>query len=104
MSEALGDAKGFDALLCMNDSLAISAATALFKQGVRPGHDVGIVGFDGIRETAHALCPITTVRQPIEAMCALAVEYLQAQYADPSAPLGQTLLQPELVIRESTRP
>jgi len=104
MSEALGDAKGFDALLCMNDGLAISAATALFKKGVRPGHDVGIVGFDGIRETAHALCPITTVRQPIEAMCSLAVAYLRAQYADPSAPLGQTLLQPELVVRESTRP
>lgn len=101
---ALADLGDLDALLCMNDDLAIAAATALVKLGVRPGHDVALVGFDGIRETEHALCPITTVRQPIGEMGALAFEFLQAQIEDPTAPLRQRLLNPELVVRESTVP
>jgi LacI family transcriptional regulator len=104
VTAALAELRDADALLCMNDDLALAAATALARRGVRPGHDVALVGFDGIRETEHALCPITTVRQPIETMCALAFEFLQAQIDTPDAPLGQRLLPPELVVRESTLP
>lgn len=93
-----------EAIYCMNDDLALSAHTAIFRLGMRPGHDIAIVGFDGIQESRTAVCPITTIRQPIEEMCSLAVEFLQAQINDPKAPLKQRLLKPELVIRESTQP
>lgn len=93
-----------DAILCMNDDLAIAASFALSGLGLRPGHDVALVGFDGIEETAYGPCPITTVRQPIDEMCRLTFGSLQAQMEDPSGAPQQYLLKPELIVRESTRP
>ncbi|MGV3614319.1 MAG: LacI family DNA-binding transcriptional regulator [Fimbriimonas sp.] len=92
-----------EALFCMNDEIAIAVATVLQHRGVRIGQDVAIVGFDGIEETEHCPVPITTVRQPIEEMCRLACEFIQAQMNDPSIPVQQRILIPELVIRESTQ-
>jgi len=92
-----------EALFCINDDVAISAGRALASLGVRVGHDVAIVGCDGIRETEEEACPLTTIQQPMEAMCALAVEYLKAQIDDPSAPFRRCVLKPELVVRDSTR-
>lgn len=92
-----------EALLCMNDEIAVAVATVLQNRGVRIGQDVAIVGFDGIEETEHCPVPITTVRQPIEEMCRLACEFIQAQMNDPAIAVQQRILIPELVIRESTR-
>ncbi|MDX2065352.1 MAG: LacI family DNA-binding transcriptional regulator [Fimbriimonadaceae bacterium] len=93
-----------DALLCLNDEAAIAASQILQTLGLVIGQDIAIVGFDGIEETEHASVPITTVRQPYEAMCALAWQFLQTQMSEPNAALSQHTLIPELVIRESTDP
>ena len=93
-----------DAIVCMNDELAIAAEAVMQARGLRVGVDVAIVGFDGIAETAHCPVPITTVRQPIELMCSLAWSFMKAQIEQPSATLRQEILVPGLVIRESTRP
>jgi LacI family transcriptional regulator len=87
----------------MNDDLALSTEIAFSKLGVQIGSDIAIVGFDGIEETEYFPCPITTVRQPIEEMCALAITFLKAQMEDPAAPLRQQILKPSLVIRDSSR-
>ncbi len=92
-----------EAILCMNDDLAISSAFALQRLGRRVGEDVALVGFDGLEETEQCPVPLTTVRQPMEEMCALTYEFLQAQLKDPSAPLQQRILKAQLVVRESTR-
>lgn len=91
-----------DGLLCMNDDLALASVYALERIGLRPGREVALVGFDGIEETRYGPCPVTTVRQPIEEMCALTLAFLQAQMEDPSALPQRRILQPELVIRESS--
>lgn len=91
-----------DALLCMNDDLAIASSFALPALGLNPGAEVALVGFDGIEETERCPCPITTVRQPIETMCALTFEFLLARIADPTAPHLQRVLKPELIVRRST--
>lgn len=91
-----------EALLCMNDEIAVAAATVLQHRGIRVGQDIAIVGFDGIEETEHCPVPITTVRQPIQEMCRLACDFVRAQMDDPSTLLQQRILIPELVIREST--
>jgi len=104
LAERLSQGRMPDALLCMNDDIAVSASSALFLLGLWPGHDVALVGFDGIKETQHGLVPITTVRQPIEEMCALAFEFLKAQIEDPTAPPLQRLLSPQLIVRESSKP
>lgn len=92
-----------EALLCMNDDLALAATYALERLGVRPGCDVALVGFDGIDEGAYGPCPITTVRQPVDLMCRLTYQFLLDRLNDPSGPPQQRILTPELVIRESTR-
>ena len=91
-----------EAILCMNDDLAIASSHVLQGMGVRVGEDVLLVGFDGIEETAHLPVPITTVRQPIEAMCDLAWDFLEAQMRDPKAPAQKRVLVPNLIVREST--
>jgi LacI family transcriptional regulator len=92
-----------EAILCMNDDLAISSAYVLQGMGVAVGKDVLLVGFDGIEETAHCPCPITTVRQPIQEMCSLTWQFLMAQIQDPKADLRQKILVPELIVRESSQ-
>lgn len=92
-----------DALFCFNDDLALAAYWTLHELGVKVGSDVAIVGCDGIEETRHLACPITTIMQPVDEMCAQAWEILQAHIADPEAPLQHKVLKPKLVVRESSR-
>jgi LacI family transcriptional regulator len=92
-----------EAILCMNDDIAVSASSALHRLGLKVGEDIALVGFDGIEETEYGPCPITTVRQPIEEMCATAWEFLRNQIENPDAPIQQKVLKPQLVIRDSSR-
>lgn len=92
-----------EAILCMNDDLAIACAYILSGLGIAVGPDVALVGFDGIEEGEHCPVPITTVRQPIEEMCEMTFRFLQNLMDDPAADLQQHILKPKLVIRESTR-
>ncbi|EPH46062.1 putative HTH-type transcriptional regulator MalR [Streptomyces aurantiacus JA 4570] len=61
-----------------------------------------MVGFD---DSAFMNCtepPLTTVRQPIEAMGRAAVEILTLQIAGSAVPSEELLFEPELVVRGST--
>lgn len=91
-----------EGIFCMNDEIAITVATVLQDNGIKVGQDVALVGFDGIDEAEHCPVPITTVRQPIEEMCTLAWQFMQSQMQDTTDQLRQTILVPQLVIREST--
>jgi DNA-binding LacI/PurR family transcriptional regulator len=104
LDQLLDSGKIPDALVCMNDELAVAAEAVLQGRGLKVGEDVAIIGFDGIAETAHCPVPITTVRQPIEEMCALAWSFMKGQMEQPSAKLRQAILVPELIVRESTQP
>lgn len=92
-----------DAIFCLNDDLAFGVHRALCDLGLKIGEEIAIVGCDGLEETEYLACPLTTIQQPVDEMCALAWQFLQNHIQDPSAPLQQRILKPELVIRESTR-
>ena len=92
-----------EAILCLNDDLALVVSSALQRLGVRVGEDVALVGFDGIEETEFAHCPITTVQQPMEEMGRLAFDFLKSQMEDHTAPLKQIVIKPQLVIRDSSQ-
>jgi LacI family transcriptional regulator len=102
LMERLGRQPIPDALFCFNDDLALVAYRVLERHGLRVGADVAIVGCDGIEELKHVAHPISTIEQPIDAMCALAWERLSAQIENPEAPMQQTILKTKLVIRESS--
>jgi len=102
IAEALSSGPLPDALLCFYDDMAIDSVVALQSLGIRPGVDVALVGFNGTEGLDRLPVPISTVRQPIEQMCALAFEFLQVQIDDPKAELRRCVLKPELIIRASS--
>jgi LacI family transcriptional regulator len=66
----------FSALFACTDQQAIGTLRALAEAGLSVPDDVAIVGFDGIPEGAYTNPPLSTVRQPIAALGARAVELL----------------------------
>ncbi|HUM68637.1 MAG TPA: substrate-binding domain-containing protein, partial [Chloroflexota bacterium] len=64
--------------------------------------EVAIVGFDDLPPALLAIPPLTTIRQPIRRVGALAVETLLDIIENGSKPARRMILPTELVIRESS--
>ncbi|MBB5063855.1 LacI family DNA-binding transcriptional regulator [Granulicella mallensis] len=96
----------FTALFTFNDVSAIGAIRALREAGLRVPQDVSVVGFDDVQSAAFQNPSLTTVRQPLRTMGMLAAEALVRQItAHPDHPPSkQLVVDPELVVRESTCP
>lgn len=95
--------KRFTALFAFNDMSAIGAISALHDAGLRVPDDVSVVGFDDIKAAAFQNPRLTTVRQPLKRMGELAAADLLARIADPQQKPREILVEPELIIRESTK-
>lgn len=95
--------RDFTALFAYNDLSAIGALRALRDGGLRIPEDVSVVGFDDINSAAFQIPSLTTVRQPLDKMGAIAGEILLQRIHGGPNPVEITV-DPELVIRESTAP
>jgi DNA-binding LacI/PurR family transcriptional regulator len=104
MMRLLDSGEPFSAVFVGNDSMAIGAHTALRERGLRVPDDVSLVGFDDIPESAHFVPGLTTVRQDFYLLGRLAVEYLVSMIDSDDTPVHQRVLQPKLILRESTCP
>lgn len=95
----------FTALFAFNDVAAVGAIRALQLSGRRVPHDVSVVGFDDVSLARYHRPALTTVRQPLHYMGQLAAQMILRQMA-PSAKtrITRLVVNPELVIRESTGP
>lgn len=101
--ELLSRTRDFTAIFCFNDTTAIGAIRALQDVGLRCPEDVSVVGFDDIIGAAYHTPSLTTIRQPLRGMGAMASEILLQRIRDPQAPYPrEVVLLPELVVREST--
>jgi DNA-binding LacI/PurR family transcriptional regulator len=97
--------RNFTAFLSFNDIAAIGCIRALHDVGLRVPEDVSVVGFDDIKEAAFQTPSLTTIRQPLHQMGALAVRTLLQQLGGTNGNgLPQIAVEPELIIRESTGP
>lgn len=97
-------AAGATALVCASDPLALGAVRAVRRAGGDVPGDVSVVGFDDSALMNSIDPPLTTVRQPIEAMGRMLIELLLAQFAGAASPDEEYLFEPELVVRGSTGP
>jgi DNA-binding LacI/PurR family transcriptional regulator len=97
--------RSFTAFLSFNDIAAIGCIRALHDVGLRVPQDVSVVGFDDIKEAAFQTPSLTTIRQPLHKMGALAVRTLLQQLRpSDKQDLEQIAVAPELIVRESTGP
>jgi len=98
--------KPFTALFAFNDISAIGAIRALRESGLLVPQDVSVVGFDDILSAAFQNPSLTTVRQPLQKMGEIAAELIVRRIEDASnaAEMEAIVLEPELVVRESTGP
>jgi DNA-binding LacI/PurR family transcriptional regulator len=95
----------FSALFAFNDISAIGAIRALREAGRQIPGDISVVGFDDIQSAAFQNPGLTTVRQPLREMGRAAAEILLKRINRPGSELpAKHIVEPELVIRETTGP
>jgi len=96
----------FSALLAFDDVTAFGAIRALNQSGRKVPQDCSVVGFDDVAMAAFYTPPLTTIRQPMEALGVTSVEILTeavraARAKEPFVTVHQKI-KPALVVREST--
>ena len=94
--------RGCTAIVCGSDLMAFGAIRGVRARGLEVPADVSVVGFDDSPLIAFADPPLTTIRQPVEAMGAAAVNVLLEEISGNPAQRGEFVFQPELVVRGST--
>jgi LacI family transcriptional regulator len=90
------------AVFCANDMLARGLMRACEAAGVSVPRDVSIVGYDDLQWAADLPVPLTTVGQPRAELGRVAARLLMNAIDDPQATIERALLQPNLVVRQST--
>jgi len=96
----------FTALMAFDDMTAFGAISALHHAGRRVPEDCAVIGFDDVAAAAYYNPPLTTIRQPLEKFGEIGVEVLtqtiEASVAGERFAPVHRLVEPELVVREST--
>ncbi|MEU9481725.1 LacI family DNA-binding transcriptional regulator [Streptomyces sp. NPDC048191] len=94
--------RGVTGVICASDPLALGVVRAARRRRLDVPADVSVIGYD---DSSFMTCtdpPLTTIRQPIEAMGRAAVELLVGELAGAKVTHDELLFEPELVVRGST--
>lgn len=91
----------FSAIFCANDEMALGALKALREAGLNVPADISLVGFDDIDLVEHLVPALTTVRVNKEVLGSVAVQRLLFLMSQPHPVNVSTVLDVELVIRDS---
>ncbi|HKG10518.1 MAG TPA: LacI family DNA-binding transcriptional regulator [Gaiellaceae bacterium] len=94
---------GVTAIFAANDLSALGVLNAVAEAGKRVPDDVSVVGFDDLHLSAYTAPPLTTIRQPAVEIATLATEILIGLTKGREVEEMRHLLEPELVVRASTR-
>ncbi|MBI5300502.1 MAG: LacI family DNA-binding transcriptional regulator [Chloroflexi bacterium] len=90
------------ALIGANDLTAVGALSAARERGLIVGRDIAIAGYDGTEDSEHTQPPLTTLKQPVYDIACRLVKMLVARIEGKELLDPRVVLQPELIIREST--
>lgn len=103
MQQLLSGGKKFTALVAFNDPSAIGAIRALQDLGLKVPDDVSVIGFDDIKVAAFNNPKLTTIRQPLSNMGRIAAQCVLNRLNRSEQFRKEIMVEPELVIRDSTR-
>jgi DNA-binding LacI/PurR family transcriptional regulator len=92
------------AIFAGNDLSALGVLRAAREVGLRVPQDLSVVGFDDIPLAAWSTPPLTTVRQPLTEMAAVAVRTLLEGAGGGEPGRRRVELATDLIVRESTAP
>jgi LacI family transcriptional regulator len=90
-----------DALMCANDELALSIMTAVQDAGRDVPGDVAVVGWDDVMTSRYVRPGLTTVRQPVHELGALAASRLHELVSGEPPREDAQMLPTQLVVRGS---
>jgi DNA-binding LacI/PurR family transcriptional regulator len=102
MEQLLASGIEFDAVLGLNDTLALGAIRVLAKHGIRIPDDVAVAGFDDIDEARYSTPTLTTVDPGRAQIATTAVELLVARMNGDDSEHREIIAPYELHRREST--
>jgi DNA-binding LacI/PurR family transcriptional regulator len=102
MERLLASGTKFDAVLGLNDTLALGAIRVLTKHGIRIPDDVAVAGFDDIDEARYSTPTLTTVDPGRAQIATTAVELLVARMNGDDSDHREIIAPFELHRREST--
>jgi DNA-binding LacI/PurR family transcriptional regulator len=89
------------AIFAHNDMIALGVLLAIKEVGLRCPEDISLVGFDNLDFAKTTSPPLTSVQQPGYQLGATAARMLLDRVAGYSGPAKHSVLQTELIIRES---
>jgi GntR family transcriptional regulator, arabinose operon transcriptional repressor len=90
-----------DAFICANDGTAAELMATLESLAVPVPQQVRVAGIDDARYASHLRVPLTTLRQPCEALGEMAIQVMLSRICQPELPARDVLLDCSLVIRQS---
>jgi LacI family transcriptional regulator len=91
-----------DGIFAVNDLTALGMLQALVRSGIRVPEDMALIGYDDIEFGAASLIPLTTIHTPQAGFGIAAMELLIAEMRSTPPAESHVVLQPELIIRESS--
>jgi DNA-binding LacI/PurR family transcriptional regulator len=94
--------RGVTGIICASDPLALGAIRAARRSGRSVPRDLSVIGYDDSALMSCTDPPLTTVRQPLEAIGRAAVEMLAGQIEGSSVSADELFFEPEVVARAST--
>jgi DNA-binding LacI/PurR family transcriptional regulator len=100
MSRLLESCPDADGLFVASDLMALGAIRTLTEDGRRVPDDIAVVGFDDVREAQLTTPPLSTMRQPLDALGRTMTRVLLARIGGREA-APRTVLPTELVRRQS---
>jgi len=90
------------AVVCNGDMVALGASLALQREGLVPGKDVSVIGFDNIQDAAVATPPLTTMGVSPQKLGRKLAQVLLDRIRTPDMPVTTTQVSADLVVRETT--
>lgn len=90
------------AIFASSDTMALGAYEAARRRGLRVPDDLSIVGFDDLPESQWSSPPLTTIRQPLAEMGALAARTALRLARGEPIETPRVELATDLVVRDST--
>ncbi|NEC66355.1 LacI family DNA-binding transcriptional regulator [Streptomyces sp. SID9727] len=101
MERLLSEHPDLDGVFAANDLMATGACHVLRERGKRIPEDVAVIGFDDSSAALACRPPLTTVRQPVEAMAAEMARLLIERLGRPEGAATSVVFEPSLVVRDS---